>query len=169
MPRRLSSFFASIPEPNLPPHYRYSDEPKTDDLMARHGDTGCQERDRPWFHCRYGRPPQAWTLILTVPASGSGTSRSSSSKGPFGPGTWTTRILAMSKLRQTIALYRSVAQSIALADLAASHSAAIESYRQRPVPRVGIGPGLRREDREILRLSQSSESALEEAEAAARC
>jgi hypothetical protein len=36
--------------------------------------------------------PQAETLILTDAAPGSGMSRSTSSKGPFGRGTWTTRI-----------------------------------------------------------------------------
>src|ERR1700737_2900661 len=39
--------------------------------------------------------PQAWTLIRTDPAPGSGLSRSTSSKGPFGRGTWTTRIFDM--------------------------------------------------------------------------
>jgi hypothetical protein len=39
--------------------------------------------------------PQAWTLILTVPARGAGISRSTSSKGPFGRATWTLRILGI--------------------------------------------------------------------------
>src|SRR5205823_3737328 len=37
--------------------------------------------------------PQAWTLMRTWPAAGSGTCRSMISRGPFGRGTWTTRIV----------------------------------------------------------------------------
>src|SRR5438552_10026722 len=36
--------------------------------------------------------PHAWTLIRTQPGSGSGISRSTSSKDPFACGTWTARI-----------------------------------------------------------------------------
>jgi hypothetical protein len=36
-----------------------------------------------------------WTFILTDPALGSGTSRSTSSNGTLGCGTWTTRIFAI--------------------------------------------------------------------------
>src|SRR5262245_30415530 len=39
--------------------------------------------------------PQACTLIRTVPGPGSGTSRSTISKGPFGRATCATRIFAM--------------------------------------------------------------------------
>src|SRR5262245_59784321 len=39
--------------------------------------------------------PQADTLIRTVPGSGSGTGRSTISKGPFGRETWATRMVAM--------------------------------------------------------------------------
>src|SRR5256885_16467061 len=35
--------------------------------------------------------PQAWTLMRTWPAAGSGTSRPMISRGPLGRGTWTTR------------------------------------------------------------------------------
>src|SRR5438128_11967118 len=37
--------------------------------------------------------PQAWTLMRTWPAAGSGTCRSMISRGPFGRGTWTTRMV----------------------------------------------------------------------------
>src|SRR5258708_20966818 len=39
--------------------------------------------------------PQAWTLMRTDPAPGSGMSRSTISNGPLGRGTWTARIFAM--------------------------------------------------------------------------
>src|SRR4051794_34000188 len=39
--------------------------------------------------------PQASTFTRTCPGPGSGTSRSTSSNGPFGSVTWTTRILAI--------------------------------------------------------------------------
>jgi hypothetical protein len=43
--------------------------------------------------------PQAWTLIRTDPAPGSGISRSTISNGPPARGTWTTRILGINVLR----------------------------------------------------------------------
>jgi hypothetical protein len=79
---------------------------QTDDFMTRHPrilDAG----KRPFLvSLSLWQTPQAWTLILTVPAWGSEISRSTNSKGPFGRGTWTTRILAIPKLRQMIALIR---------------------------------------------------------------
>ena len=50
--------------------------------------------------------PASLDLDPDCPCLGSEISRSTNSKGPFGRGTWTTRILAIPKLRQMIALIR---------------------------------------------------------------
>src|SRR5215211_4100355 len=42
--------------------------------------------------------PQAWTLIRTCAAPGSGTSRSTISKGPLGLETWIARIYPLQEL-----------------------------------------------------------------------
>src|SRR5207247_7544690 len=43
--------------------------------------------------------PQSCTLKRTWPAAGSGTARSMISRGPFGRGTWTTRMVDIGYLR----------------------------------------------------------------------
>jgi hypothetical protein len=41
--------------------------------------------------------PDAWTFTRTIPGPGSGISRSTTSKGPFGARTWAARIVVTNR------------------------------------------------------------------------
>src|SRR3954454_6643506 len=88
--------------------------------------------------------PQASTFTRTCPGPGSGTSRSTSSNGPFGLVTWTTRILAITPLpllwpRRAHRLGPGVARRHLLAHPAATAGPLATAARQRgprPAPTV---------------------------------